>query len=82
MAYRKESLDKAPIIGECEDMCPKKEFYQHTQGIVSPFEVDPNTNQFKESLAITTYHRSEAQKQYSPEEIRPLPILQKTKKYF
>ncbi|OHT01810.1 hypothetical protein TRFO_07366 [Tritrichomonas foetus] len=65
-------------VGVCPDMCPKSELPQHYQGLVSPFEQNPKTNQFDPSLAIKSFLRSGADNRFNAETVRPLPVLLKT----
>lgn len=65
-------------------MCPPSQFMRMGndvlvhEGAISAFEFDPFTNKFDENLAISKYVRSEADKNYAPEDLRPLPVLVKT----
>ena len=59
------------------DMCPKGELLRH-ESELDPFEVDPVTGMFRSDLAVKKFERSAAGKDYKPNEIRPLPVLQRT----
>ena len=59
------------------DMCPKGELLRH-ESELDPFEVDPVTGIFRSDLAVKKFERSAAGKDYKPNEIRPLPVLQKS----
>ena len=65
-------------VGKCEAMCPSNELPQHEIDNPTAFEFDPDTGRFDPSLAITKFHRSEADRKFDVSTIRPLPWLLRT----
>ena len=66
------------VVGTCLDMCPRDEFHEHDNYTLPVFEADPVTGLFRPDLAVKMFQRSAASKVYTPSEIRPLPVLQRT----
>lgn len=71
------NFDEGKIVGECLSMCNKQEALNSSHKF-QEFEFDDRTNKFNPELAITSFRRSEANRNYKPDEVRPLPVLQKT----
>lgn len=67
------------IVGTCSTMCPSSEMNLHVSDC-SPFEIN-DRGEFDKRMAIKKYNRSDAGNQVTKDQVRPLPVLQKTLNY-
>ena len=66
------------LVGTCMSMCPPDEIELRKKDPMINFFEKGKNGKFDPSLAVKSYHRSEAGAQFRAEDLRPIPVLQKT----